>query len=87
MLLCDLTTKADILKSLYYLTTNDITKVPGFYFYKTSSFKIKFLEPPSKCWCIDGECLDSTSNEYTIKIENDVEILLPKKNIGKLFVD
>lgn len=87
VLLCDLTTKAEILKSLYYLTTNDITKVPGFYFYKTSSFKIKFLEPPSKCWCVDGERLDSTSNEYNITIQNDVEILLPKKNIGKLFLD
>lgn len=87
VLLCDLTTKADILKSLYHLTTKDITKVPGFYFYKASEFKVKFLEPPSKCWCVDGERLESDSKEYHIRIQNGVEILLPKKNISKLFIE
>lgn len=85
VLMCDLTTKADILKSLYHLTTKDITKVPGFYFYKTNSFKIKFLEAPSKCWCIDGEKFESKTLEYNITIENGVKLLLPKKNIDKLF--
>ncbi len=87
VLLCDLTTKADILKSLYHLTTKDITQVPGFYFYKASSFKIKFLEPPVKCWCIDGEKFDSKSLEYNINIERGVSLLVPSKNVSKLFID
>lgn len=86
VLLCDLTTKADIVKSLYHLTTKDITKVPGFKFYKTSSFKVKFSEVPKKCWCIDGEKLDSLEKEYRIEIENGVSLLLPTKNIEKLFM-
>lgn len=86
VLLCDLTTKSDILKSLYYLTTKDITQVPGFYFYKTNSFKIRFSEPPKKSWSIDGEKLDSSTKEYEIVLENGISLLLPKKNIDKLFI-
>lgn len=85
VLLCDLKTKADIVKSLYYLTTKDITQVPGFYFYKTNSFKIKFSELPKKCWSIDGEKLDSLTKEYVIEIENGISLLLPNKNIERLF--
>lgn len=87
VLLCDLTTKSDILKSLYYLTTKDITQVPGFYFYKTNSFKIRFSEPPKKSWSIDGEKFDSSTKEYEIVLENGISLLLPKKNIDKLFID
>lgn len=86
VLLCDLTTKSDILKSLYYLTTKDITQVPGFYFYKTNSFKIRFSEPPKKSWSIDGEKFDSSTKEYEIVLENGISLLLPKKNIDKLFI-
>ncbi len=86
VLLCDLTTKADILKSLYYLTTRDITKVPGFYFYKANSFTIRFSDIPKKCWCLDGEKFDSVTKEYHITLENNVELLLPNKNVSKLFI-
>ena len=86
VLLCDLTTKADIVKSLYHLTTKDITKVPGFKFYKTSSFRVKFSDVPKKSWCIDGEKLDSLEKEYRIEIENGIPLLLPTKNIEKLFM-
>ena len=48
VLLCNITRKNDILKSLVYLTKNDITKVPGFYFHKVSSLKIKFNEDVKK---------------------------------------
>ena len=86
VLLCDLTDKTDILKSLYYLTTRDITKVPGFYFYKASSFSIQFSDMPKKCWCIDGEKFDSVTKEYHITMENGVLLLLPNKNVDKLFI-
>lgn len=86
VLLCELNTKADILKSLYYLTTKDITKVPGFYFYKTNSFKVHFNETPENSWSIDGEEFKHPSVTYEVKIKNDVKLLLPKKNIKALFL-
>ena len=64
----------------------DRTKVPGFYFYRTNNIKIKINNAEDESWCIDGEKLKkSPDNIYNIKIENKVKILIPKKNIKKLF--
>lgn len=86
VLFCNLTNRKDIVKSLFYLTTNDITKVPGFYFHKVSSIKIHFHDKLRKPWCLDGEKLDSTTFDYNIKIIQNVKVLLPKKIIPKLFI-
>ena len=86
VLLCNITKKQDIVKSLYYLTMNDITKVPCFYFHKVSSMKIKFNDEQKKNWCIDGEKLEDDSNTFDIRVVNDIKLLIPKKNIDTLFV-
>ena len=78
--------KQDIVKSLLYLATSDITKVPGFYFYKTDKLEIEFLKETDK-WCVDGEELDEKTKKYTIEMINDFKILLPKKNLDTLFID
>ncbi len=85
VLLCNITKKQDIVRSLYYLTTNDITKVPGFYFHKVSSMKIKFHDSQKRNWCIDGEKLEDESDTYEIKIKRNIRLLIPKKNIEELF--
>ena len=85
VLMCNMTTKVDIVKSLYFLTMYDATRVPGFYFHKTDNLKIKFNTPLDKSWCIDGEELKPIEDEYEIKIQRNVEILMPVKNIDKLF--
>ena len=87
VLFCTLKDKKDMVKSLYHLTKNDITKVPGFKFYKVSNLKLKFKDTPTKGWCIDGEELEDKNNEYEIKIVKNVEILIPEKNIDKLFLN
>ncbi len=87
VLLCNITRKKDIIKSLYYLTTSDITKVPGFYFHKVSNMKIKFNGPQKANWCIDGEKLDDDSKEFEIKVLKNIRLLIPKKNIKTLFVE
>ena len=87
VLMCNMTTKVDIIKSLYFLTMYDATRVPGFYFHKTDNLKIKFNTPLDKAWCIDGEELEPIDDSYEIKIQSNVEILMPTKNIDKLFVN
>ncbi len=87
ILFCNLTRKKDLLKSLYFLTLYDVSKVPGFYFYKTNNLKIKFNTPLKKSWCIDGEQLNSKDTEYNIEIEHNVKVLIPKKNIKNLFIN
>lgn len=85
VMFCNLTRKKDVLKTLYYLTTNDITKVPGFYFHKTDNLKIKFKKEIST-WCVDGEKLDNETSEYNIRVVKNIRVMMPKKNINHLFV-
>ena len=75
VLFCNLNRRKDVIKSLLYLATSDITKVPGFYFYITDK------------WCIDGEELDEKNKKYTIEMIKEFKILLPKKNLDNLFVE
>jgi len=86
VLMCNMTTKIDIIKSLYFLTKYDATRVPGFYFHKTNNLKIKFNTYLDKAWCIDGEELTPITDEYEIRIQKGVEILMPTKNVDKLFI-
>lgn len=87
VLLSNISSKKDIIKSLLMLKTTDIKNVPGFYFYKTDNLKIKFRKKPDKNWCIDGEELDSNALDYEISIIKDLNMLLPTKEIDKIFVN
>lgn len=86
VLLSNITTKKDIIRSLYLLKTSDITKVPGFYFFKTDNLKISLKETPRKSFCIDGEMLKTKTKEYEIKIVKGIKMLLPNKELNKIFI-
>lgn len=85
VLLCNITRFKDIVKTLYFFALYDASKIPGFYFYKTDNMKIKFNNTLKKPLCIDGESLDDMSGVYNIKIDHDVYVLMPSKNINNLF--
>ena len=87
LLLCNISKKKDILRSLYFLTLYDVYKVPGLYLYKTNNLKIKFIDKPKKPWCIDGEMLDPFVDNYEIKIDKSLKMMIPNKNVDKLFVN
>lgn len=83
---CNLKGKKDILKTLYFLTLYDSTNVPGVYFYRTNNIKLKINNAEDETWCIDGEKLEkSEDNKYNIKITKNIQILIPNKNVNKLF--
>lgn len=86
VLLCNFAKKKDIIKSLYFLTMYDIEKVPGIHFYKTNNIKFKFADKPKKNWYIDGEMLDDDGKEFNISIDHNIQMMIPKKNINKLFI-
>lgn len=87
VLMCNITRLKDIVRTLYFFALYDASKIPGFYFYKTDSMKIKFNSSLKKPLCIDGESLDDMSGEYNIKIDHDVYVLMPSKNVKNLFVE
>lgn len=85
VLLCNITKLKDIVKTLYFIALYDASKIPGFYFYQTDNIKIKFNSPLKKPLCIDGESFDDMSGSYNIKIDHDVYVLMPSKNVNNLF--
>ena len=87
VLLCNITKLKDIIKTLYFFALYDASKIPGFYFYQTDNIKIKFNSPLKKPLCIDGESFDDMSGSYNIKIDHDVYVLMPAKNVNNLFVN
>lgn len=86
VLMCTYTRRIDILRSMALLVATDAEHVDGFESYRTSKIKITFNKVPKKAWCIDGEKLEIRTKSYVIENEKNVQVLMPKKNIKKLFV-
>ena len=87
VLFCNIQTKKDVVRSLFGLRVADITKIPGFYFYKTDNLKVTFHDKLKKPWCLDGEEYPEKDTVYQIKVVPDIEMLLPKAVSKGLFVD
>ncbi len=86
VLFCNIRKKHDLLKSLYFLTKYDFSRVPGLYFYRTDRLKICFHNKGRESWTVDGERLEEHGDVFQVKNVNGVCVLMPKKNIKKLFV-
>ena len=87
VLFCNIRKRKDLIKSLYFFTKYDASRVPGFYFYRTDNLKIKFHNKVHESWGIDGEKLVDDRNIFKIKNVTGVKVMMPKKNIKKLFVN
>ena len=84
VLLCNNKNKWDLIRAVHYLNRRELNNIPVFKYYKTDNIKFEFDEvPPS--WCIDGDELLHNDKKFEIKINKDNYMLLPTKNIGKLF--
>lgn len=86
VLMCTYTKRLDIVRAMLKLIATDASRVDGFESYKTNNIKLDFVKTPKKAWCVDGEQLEIRTKKYEIKNQNGVQILIPKKNIGKLFI-
>ena len=86
MLLCNFSTRRHIIRTLRLLIDNDPNNISGLEFYKTNKIKFTFEQYPKKAWCIDGEKLNRYNKVYEFKTINDFKILMPTKNINKLFI-
>ena len=86
MLLCNFPTRRTIIKALRLLVENDPNNISGIEFYKTNEVKFSFSSYPKKAWCIDGEKLDRRTKEFYFKTVNNFEVLMPDKNVKKLFL-
>lgn len=87
VLFCNIDNRKDLIKTLYFLTKYDFSRVPGLFFYRTDNLKIKFHDKARESWGIDGERLHDDSNTFKIKNVVGVKVMMPKKNIKKLFIN
>ena len=85
VLICNLPRKIDFVRAIYMLKTDRITQAPGVYYYRTNKLEIEFDEDIKNNWCIDGEMFDEQTNKYTITIDKEMKIMMPSKNVDKLF--
>lgn len=86
VMFCSLNKKIDILKAFYTLKTSDVKYISGVEIYEVNHLKIEFLDKV-KSWCTDGEEFEGLKNIYEVDLKNGVEMLIPNKNIEKLFLN
>lgn len=86
IMFCNITRRKDLVKTLILLVKTGITNVPGIYCHTSDEIEINFIEKVKNNWTIDGEKLKDERKKYTFTINKDLKMLLPKKNIPKLFI-
>ncbi len=84
VVLCDVKSKADLLLIGSKILTSEIKKVKEIEYYRTDNFKIKFKKTPPS-WVIDGEEFKHRTKEFTFTINKDINMLVPGRNLKKLF--
>ena len=85
VMFCSISNLARLAHAFYTLKTSDISFINGVECYKTDNLKITFNDIV-KPWCLDGEKYDGKTKYYEINADKKVRMLVPKKNIDKLFL-
>ena len=81
VLFCSFEKRSSMLKSLFKLGIQDITKVSGVELYRTNKLKIKFNNKLKKPWTLDGEKYPSRDKYYEITINKDIMFRISEKAI------
>ena len=85
MAFADVKNYRELVKMFILMNVVDIKDIPGVTYYKTNDLEIEFLDTPKTSWCIDGEEYTSPAHKYKFRVEKDMKMLMPKKNIKELF--
>lgn len=86
VVLCNLKSKRELIKSFGLLGIKHIDEIPGFTFYQTSKFEIMIDDIKETSWCLDGDKLESEEKRFNFEIKTGVKLLVPDKNKNILFV-
>ena len=83
VLLCQARTKWQFIKNFLLLFLGKETSLIKSC--KAKDINIKLINKPSKKWCIDGEKYEYSGDTFHIKANKKMNILVPSKNVDKLF--
>ncbi len=85
VMFCSISNLAALARAFYILKTSDISYINGVECYKTDNLKICFNDG-MKPWCLDGEKYDAKTTYFEIDTKKTVRMLVPRKNVDKLFL-
>lgn len=83
----DIKSKLNLIKNICLLKFKRIEELPNSKYYKTDNLSIEIFNNDNISWCSDGEELKIKENKIDIHVNSEINVLLPKKNINKLFVN
>lgn len=76
--------RKEMVRILYLLKTHNLEDIKEIEYYKTNKLEIEFTGDVP-IWCLDGEKHDVNDKKYTFTVDYGTKMLMPKKNIDKLF--
>ena len=85
VMFCSISNLAKLAQAFYILKTGDISYINGVECYKTDNIKITF-NGKMKPWCLDGEKYEAATTHFEVDTEKSVRMLVPRKNVDKLFL-
>ena len=62
-----------------------VKRVPNIIYYRTNKLTIKLKHRIDESWCLDGEEYATTERVFHFHVQKEIEMLVPKKNVQKLF--
>lgn len=83
--LCKTTNKMELFGIASQLLITNIENINGLEYIKTNNIKIEFESLPQNSWGIDGEEYEEHTNIFEFNISKEMQMMLPKRNVGKLF--
>jgi len=77
-------TKVELIALATRILAGEVKNMPGLEYYKTNNLVVRFKDVPNS-WVLDGEEYKHNTKEFRFSINKDMYMLVPKKNIVKLF--
>lgn len=85
VVLCKAKTRKEIVRIVMLLLKTKLENIPGITFYRTKDFSLKFENEKMRPWCMDGEEYETLKKTFSFHIEPGMRMLVPRKNVKKLF--
>lgn len=77
-------TKVELIALATRILAGEVKNMPGLEYYKTNNLVVRFKDVPNS-WVLDGEEYKHDTKEFKFSINKVMYMLVPKKNIVKLF--
>ncbi len=86
VIMAKINNRFDMISKLFSLVAKHGENNSNFNFLRTEEMKIFFHDDNIPTWCKDGEILDNIKNPVVISSKKKMKILLPRQNLGNLFL-